>query len=187
MHSLMISSEVRPRMRSVFSCILRMTRAWLSEPPLTPMRTGLPWLRATAADRRELFVAPLSRAHVSGIDTVLIEGRRRAWAFRQQDVAVVVKIADQRGFATGVEHALLDLRHGRCSLGDVHRDADQFGARLRELNALPRGACGVRCIGIGHRLDDDGRAAADGDSPDFHCMRFAPLNHAAAPRCSRLS
>ena len=40
MHSLMMSSELRPRFRSVFSCILAMTSSWLSEPPLTPMRTG---------------------------------------------------------------------------------------------------------------------------------------------------
>ena len=31
----------------MFSCILRMTRSWLSDPPLTPMRTGLPWSTAT--------------------------------------------------------------------------------------------------------------------------------------------
>ena len=42
MHSLMISSEVGPRSRSVFSCIFAITSSWLSEPPLTPMRTGLP-------------------------------------------------------------------------------------------------------------------------------------------------
>ena len=42
MHSLRISSESRPRLRSVFSCILASTSSWLSEPPLTPMRTGLP-------------------------------------------------------------------------------------------------------------------------------------------------
>ena len=47
MHSLMISSEVVPRLRSVFSCIFAITSSWLSEPPFTPMRTGLPLSRAT--------------------------------------------------------------------------------------------------------------------------------------------
>ncbi len=47
MQSLTISSEVRPRSLSVFSCILRMTRSWFSDPPLTPMRTGLPLSTAT--------------------------------------------------------------------------------------------------------------------------------------------
>ena len=41
MHSLRISSDDRPSARSVFSCIFETTSSWLSEPPLTPMRTGL--------------------------------------------------------------------------------------------------------------------------------------------------
>ena len=46
MQSSMISSEVRPSCRSVFSCILAITRSWSSDPPLTPMRTGFPLSRA---------------------------------------------------------------------------------------------------------------------------------------------
>ena len=41
MHSLMISSDDLPRSWSVFSCILATTSSWLSDPPLTPIRTGL--------------------------------------------------------------------------------------------------------------------------------------------------
>ncbi len=47
MHSLMMSSDSRPRPRSAFSCIFAITSSWFREPPLTPMRTGLPWSRAT--------------------------------------------------------------------------------------------------------------------------------------------
>jgi hypothetical protein len=47
MHSLMMSSESRPRFLSVFSCIFAITSSWLREPPLTPMRTGLPLSIAT--------------------------------------------------------------------------------------------------------------------------------------------
>ena len=46
MQSSMISSELRPSCRSVFSCIFANTRSWSSDPPLTPMRTGLPLSRA---------------------------------------------------------------------------------------------------------------------------------------------
>ena len=42
MHSLRMSSELLPRLRVVFSSILATTSSWLSEPPLTPMRTGFP-------------------------------------------------------------------------------------------------------------------------------------------------
>ena len=31
----------------MFSCIFATTSSWLSEPPLTPMRTGLAWSTAT--------------------------------------------------------------------------------------------------------------------------------------------
>ena len=48
MHSFRISSEVLPRSRSVFSCIFARTSSWFSEPPLTPIRTALPFSRATA-------------------------------------------------------------------------------------------------------------------------------------------
>src|SRR6266498_3500937 len=41
MHSLMISSDVRPRSRSVFSCIFASTSSWFSDPPLTPVRIGV--------------------------------------------------------------------------------------------------------------------------------------------------
>ena len=68
--------------------------------------------------------------------------------------------------AAGVEHPPLDLGHGRGGLVDVDGDPDQLGARLRELDALLRGRRGVGGVGVGHRLDDDRRAAADLDTAD---------------------
>ncbi len=55
---------------------------------------------------------------------------------RQEQVAVVVKVADERRRAPGVEHALLDLRHGGRRLGRVDRDADHLRPGLRQLDAL---------------------------------------------------
>ncbi len=43
-------------------------------------------------------------------------------------MAVVVEVADDRGVAAGVEEALLDFGDGRGGFGNVHRDADEFGA-----------------------------------------------------------
>ena len=73
MHSLMISSELRPSSRSVFSCMRATTSSWLSEPPLTPIRTGLPCVDRDLADRRELLVAAAAGADVARIDAVLVE------------------------------------------------------------------------------------------------------------------
>ena len=101
---------------------------------------GLAMIARDRADGGELFVAPLAGAHVAGIDAVLVQCRGRCGIFGEQHVAVVVEIADERGFAAGVQHALLDLGHGRGGFGHVHRDAHQLGASLRQLDALLRGA-----------------------------------------------
>ncbi len=65
------------------------------------------------ADHGELLIAPLAGADVAGVDSVLVERPRGAGVPRQQQVPVVVKVADERRVASGIEHPLLDLRHGR--------------------------------------------------------------------------
>ena len=64
---------------------------------------------------------------------------------------------------------------GCGGFGHVHGDAHQFRAGLRQFLALLRGAGDVGRVGVGHRLDDDRRAAADLNLADFHanrCMSF---------------
>src|SRR5262249_22530945 len=105
-------------------------------------------------------------ADVSGIDPVLVQGFGHLRELRQQDVPVVVEVADQRGLDAGVEHPPLDLRHGLRRFRDVDRDPDHLRTGAGELDALlcrPRRVGGV---GVRHRLDDDRRPAADLDRPD---------------------
>ncbi len=106
--------------------------------------------------------------------------------FRQQDVAVVVKIADQGSFAAGIEHALLDFRHRGGGLWDVYRDANHFGARGRQFQALLRRGSDVSGVGIGHRLNDDRRATTDRHLPDFHRMSLASMRHDSSAPGSKL-
>ena len=87
---------------------------------------------------------------------------------RQQQVAVVVKVADQRRRAAGVEHAALDLGHRRRGFGQVDGDAHHLRARLPQLDALLRRRRRIRRVGHGHRLHDDRRAATHGDVADLH-------------------
>ena len=54
------------------------------------------------ADRGELLVAPLAVADVAGIDAVFVERLRAIGIFRQEDVAVVMKIADHGNVAARV-------------------------------------------------------------------------------------
>ena len=113
------------------------------------------------ADGRELLVAPLAGADVARIDPVLVERGGAGRIAGEQEMAVVVEVADERCVDAGVVHALADLGHRRGRLRDVHRDAHHLGAGLRERDALRGGARGIGRIGAGHRLHDDRRAAAD--------------------------
>ena len=132
---------------------------------------GLAVVARDLADGRELLVAALAVADVAGIDAVLVERAGAFGIFRQQDVAVVVKIADERNVAAGVEQALLDFGDGRGGFGHVDGDADEFGAGLGEFEALLRGGGHVGRVRVGHGLDDDGRAAADLDFADLYADR----------------
>ena len=85
----------------------------------------------------------------------------------QQQMPVVVEIADERRQAACVEHALLDFGHGGGGLGRVHGDSNELGAGLSELDALSRGRCGVSRLGHRHALDGDRRASADLNATDF--------------------
>ncbi len=115
------------------------------------------------ADRRELFVAAFARPDVAWIDPVFVERARAVRVFREQQVAVVVEIADERRRAARVEHALPDFGHRGRGFGQIHGDADHFRSGFRQLDALRRGGARISGVGHRHRLDDDRRAAADLD------------------------
>ena len=133
---------------------------------------GLAVVARDLADGGELLVAALAVADVAGIDAVFIERAGAIGIFRQQDVAVVVEIADDRRVAAGIEQAFLDFRDGRGGFRHVHGDADQLGAGLGEFDALLRGCGYVGGVRVGHGLDDDGRAAADLDLADLYADRL---------------
>ena len=77
----------------------------------------------------------------------------------------------------GVEHPLLDFGHGCRGLGNVDGDAHHLGAGLGQLDALLRRRRRVGGVGHGHRLNDDGRAAADLDGADANPDRLVQLDH----------
>ena len=65
------------------------------------------------ADCRELFVPSLTGADVAWVDAVFVQRGRTVRVARQQQMAVVMEIADGQCIASRVEHALLDLRPRR--------------------------------------------------------------------------
>ena len=140
---------------------------------------GLRVVARDVADRRELLVAPRALADVAGVDAVLVERAGAVGVLRQQNVAVVVEVADERRQDPGVEHPLLDLRHGRGGLRDVDRDPHHVRARARELDALGRCRLDVHRVRVRHGLDDDRGAPTHLDGADLHSHgRVAfPLAH----------
>ena len=65
------------------------------------------------------------------------------------------------------------MRHGRRRLVAVDGDAHQLRAGAGERRDLPRRRLDVRRVGVGHRLHDDRRAAADHDAADIDARQSA--------------
>jgi len=97
---------------------------------------GLAVIHGDFADRCELFVAADSGADIARVDAVLIEGAGAVGVFGQQDVPVVVEIANDGRLAAEVSQAGYNLRHGRSRLGHVHGDADQLRSGVGKFLAL---------------------------------------------------
>ena len=83
-----------------------------------------------------------------------------------------MKIADERRCHASVEHPPLDFGNRRSGLRHVDGDADHVRACLRQLDALAAGPGDIRRVGHRHRLDDDGRTAADLDGAHVHTDRL---------------
>ena len=172
----MISSDVFPRLAIGVLLHLRDDELLVERAAVDADPNRLPALDRHLADRRELLVAASAGADVAGIDPVLVERLGALGEPGQQQVTVVVEVADERRGAAGVEHALLDFRHRRRRLGNVDRDAHHLRSRFGELDALRRRRARVRRIGHRHRLDDDRRAAADLDAADFYADGLVELD-----------
>ena len=123
-------------------------------------------------------------AHVAGIDAVLGQCIGAFRMFSQQLVPIEMEVADDGYADAHLREAVPDRSHcrgGRCL---VDRDAHQLGTRARQRLDLLRGAFDVRRIGVGHRLDHDGRrnvqrmAVAQMDVPVGRVVYTPLLNEA---------
>ena len=100
----------------------------------------------------EIGVAGLSDAGVAGIDAVLGQIARAFGILGQQNVAVVVEVADDGNADALLVELLDDVGNGRGSLVVVHGDAHQFrpGAGQRRHLLHRRGHVGR--VSVGHGL-----------------------------------
>ena len=75
----------------------------------------------------------------------------------------------------------LDRPEGPGGLAVRHGQADDLRPGPFEPADLGRGGRDVPRVRLGHGLDDDGRAAADGDAPDADPAGRAALEHGRPP------
>jgi hypothetical protein len=134
---------------------------------------GLAVISSDVADGGKLFVAALACAYVSRINAIFVERYGAIRILCEQDVAVVVEVANDRYFAAGGEQAFLDLGDGGGGFEIVDGPANDFRAAFGELDRLLEGGFDVSGIGVGHRLHDDGSTATHADVADVHTVGFA--------------
>ena len=78
-------------------------------------------------------------------------------------MADIVEVADERHGDADAGEPVADVRHGGGGLVAIDGDADELGAGLGQRRDLADGRIDVGGVGVGHRLNDDRRAAADLD------------------------
>ena len=131
-------------------------------------------------DGRELPVLLVLEADVARIDAVLVERLGAGRVLRQQLVADVVEVADDAARsrrACASASRMCGTALAASSRSTVMRTSSE-PARCQRRD-LRRRSGDVGRIGVGHRLHDDGRVAADDHAAHVHCDR--------APACCCLS
>ncbi len=125
--------------------------------------------------RGELRVALVLEADIAGIDAIFGERFGAGRIIGQELMADIMEIADERHVAAHLVELLADMRHGGRRLIAVDRDAHELGAGAGQGCDLLGRRGDIGGIGIGHRLDDNRAAAADGHGalagPDPHADR----------------
>ena len=130
----------------------------------------------------EIVVVFAADRDVAGIDAVLGQRARRGGILLEQEVAVVVEVADDGHAQAALFEAFDDGWNGGRGVFVVDRDAHDLGAGERERRNLLDGGPDVRRVGVGHRLHDDGNFPAHANVSDFDGWSFSAgdLRHASS-------
>ena len=132
-------------------------------------------LRRRLDHHAKIAVLLREESDIAGIDPVFGERFSASRILAQEEMAIVVKVADDRDVCTDLGNPVPDVRNCCCRFGAINSNPHQLRARIRELGHLARRRLDLSGIGIGHRLDYDRCAATDGDLADLYANRFSPL------------
>ena len=112
--------------------------------PVDADADGLVVLDGALDHGAEIVVVFAADGDVAGIDAVLGERLRTGGVLLQQQMAVVVEVADDGRVDATLRKAFDDVRYGLGGFVVVNRDADQLGAGFDELGDLLDGRGGRR-------------------------------------------
>ncbi len=105
--------------------------------PVHPDTDGLVVRDGDLHYRTEVFVASLA-AHIAGIDPVLCERAGARGVAVEQQVPVVVEVADERDFNTGIGHPMGDILDGGGGFRCVDGNAYELGSGSSKSDDLRR-------------------------------------------------
>ena len=114
----------------------------------------------------EVVVVLASYADVAGIDAVLGQAFGAAGILGEQEMSVVVEVADDGDADALLVETLDDVGDGFGGVVIVDGDSHHFAARFRQGGYLLDRAGDVGGVGIGHRLHHNWCSAADSHSAD---------------------
>ena len=124
----------------------------------------------------EIVVVLASNADVARINSVLGQRPRALGILLQQEVSVVVEVAND-GHADALLLELLDdRRDGRCRFFVVDRDPNQFGPGASQGGNLLDCRGNIGGVGIGHRLHHKRCIAAHSHPANQGGNGFSALN-----------
>jgi len=122
-------------------------------------------------DGAELLVLFRLEPDIARIDPIFGQRLGAPGMVGEQFVADIVKIPDQRHIDPQSVEPLPDLWHGGRRLVPVHGDSNDLRPGLGQGRYLRHRGVHIRGIGVGHRLHDDRRAAADRHISDHDAAR----------------
>ena len=140
-------------------------------------------LQGDVDDGAEVLVVALA-THVARIDAVLGERLGAVGMSRQQQVPVVVEVADDRDHHTDAAKSGDDPGHRRRRRIVVDGDAHQLAAGAREQGHLCHGCGDIGGVGVGHRLNHHRVRRAHRNAAHHDRRRWAAGNR--GHQCSRI-
>ena len=121
----------------------------------------------------EVIVVLLADVDVAGIDAVFRQRAGACGILLEQQMAVVMEVADDRHAHAEHVERVDDLRHGGGRGVGIHGDAYEFGTGAGERHDLIDGGSDVGGIRVGHGLDHDRIRPAHFHTADIHRNRLA--------------